>query len=121
MEWNFVSILMSALVFFFWFAAIWIFIGVLADIFRRDMSGWAKAGWIILIVLLPLLGVLIYIVSRPKMADIDDGMIMLGTSSRRGPAGYRPADEIAKAAQLYDQGKISADDYEHLKRQALAR
>ena len=44
-EWNFGDVLWGMLVFFFWFMAIWIFIGVFADIFRRnDISGWAKAG-----------------------------------------------------------------------------
>jgi uncharacterized membrane protein YhaH (DUF805 family) len=47
---------------FFW---IWIAVTVVVDVFRsHDLSGWAKAGWLVLIVLIPLLGVLIYIIAR---------------------------------------------------------
>ena len=59
-------------VFFFWFMAIWIFIQIFADIFhRRDLSGAAKAGWIILLIVLPFLGALIYMIVRPKMTEQD--------------------------------------------------
>ena len=55
-------------VFFFWFMLIWMFIMVFADIFRRkDLSGAAKAGWIVLIVILPLFGILIYLIARPSI------------------------------------------------------
>jgi len=107
-------------VFFFWFAVIWMFIGVFADILRRDMSGWAKAGWIILIVLLPFLGVLIYLIAMPRRArreaELSD---YWGPTPQRQAQEYRPADEIATAAQLHDQGRISAAEFETLKRQAL--
>ncbi len=64
------DILWGMLVFFFWFMAIWIFITVFADIFRRnDLSGWAKAGWIFLIFILPLFGILIYVIARPAMTS----------------------------------------------------
>jgi hypothetical protein len=60
------------LVFFFWFQALWIFIRVFADIFhRRDLSGAAKAGWILLLFVLPFLGALIYLAARPTMTDQD--------------------------------------------------
>lgn len=66
-EWTFGDFLWGMLVFFFWFMAIWIFIAVFADIFRRhDLSGWAKVGWILLIFILPFLGALIYIGTRPS-------------------------------------------------------
>ena len=59
-DWNLGTVLWAMLVFFFWFIFIWMFIGVFADIFRRnDIGGGAKAGWIILIVLVPFLGILI--------------------------------------------------------------
>jgi hypothetical protein len=106
-------------VFFFWFAVIWMFITVFADILRRDMSGWAKAGWIILIVLLPFLGILIYLIARPRTAPRDVELFDWDTSAQRRTQEYRPADEIATAAQLHDQGRISAAEFEFLKRQAL--
>jgi hypothetical protein len=67
-DWNLGDVFWTMLVFFFWFMAIWIFITIFADIFRRqDLSGGAKAGWIFLIFILPFLGALIYIVARPQM------------------------------------------------------
>ena len=71
-EWTFGSVLWAMVVFFFWFMLIWMFIGVFADIFRRnDLSGWAKAGWIFLICVMPFLGILIYMIARPKMTEQD--------------------------------------------------
>jgi uncharacterized membrane protein len=55
-EWTFGSVLWSMLAFLFWFVLIWMFIGVFADIFRRnDLSGRAKAGWILFVAVLPLM------------------------------------------------------------------
>ena len=59
--------LASMLAFFIAFAAFWIFIWIFVDVFRRDdLSGVAKAGWVLALVILPLLGSLIYIGVRPK-------------------------------------------------------
>ena len=124
MEWTFGTFLWWMLVFFFWFTVIWMFIAIFADILRRDMSGWAKAGWIILIVLLPFLGALIYLVARPKTAARDGQFVpgyqdvSYGTGSGGGGGA---ADEIAKAARLYDEGKITDEEFEILKQQALSR
>jgi hypothetical protein len=64
--------LWAMFVFFFWFQAIWIFIRVFADIFhRRDLSGGAKAGWILLLFVLPFFGALIYLIARPTMTEQD--------------------------------------------------
>jgi hypothetical protein len=68
-EWTFGDLLWGMVVFFFWFVIIWMFIRVFADIFtRHDIGGWAKAGWILLIVILPLIGILIYVIARPALA-----------------------------------------------------
>ena len=59
------------LVIYFFIIVIWMFIAVFADIFRRkNLSGWGKAGWIILIFIIPFLGILIYVVTRPHDADM---------------------------------------------------
>ena len=69
---TFNDLFASMIVFFFWFMAIWIFIAVFADIFRRnDIHGLAKAGWIFLIFIVPFFGALIYIIARPKMTAQD--------------------------------------------------
>ena len=114
--WDFGDILWSAIIFFFWFTIIWMFIAIFADIFRRDMSGWAKAGWIFFIIILPFLGMLVYVIARPKDEAV---MGMYGAPQQRQP-GYRAADEIAKAARLHDEGKITDAEYERIKELALS-
>jgi uncharacterized membrane protein len=72
--WTFGTFLWGMLAFFFWFAFIWMFIAAFADIFRRrDLSGLAKAGWILVIAILPLIGILIYVIARPSGGYIDYG------------------------------------------------
>ena len=75
-DYDFGSFLWTMFVFFFWFMLIWMFIMVFADIFRRkDLSGGAKAGWVLLIFILPFFGILIYLIARPKMTEQDKEMI----------------------------------------------
>ena len=69
MDWSFGMFLGSMFIAFIWVAVIWMFIGIFADIIRRDMSGWTKAGWIMLIVCLPFFGVLIYLIANPGAPD----------------------------------------------------
>ena len=119
-EWSFGSFLWATIVFFFWFIFIWMFITIFADIFRRDdLSGGAKAGWIILIVLVPFLGILIYMIARPKMTEQDKEMLAAAQEQRRRLQGYSAADEIAKLATLRDEGRITPEEYEAMKAKAL--
>jgi len=119
-DYSFGDFLWSMVVFFFWFMAIWIFITVFADIFRRnDIGGGAKAGWIFLIFILPFVGVLIYLIARPKMTQQDKEMMEKAQVVQQRVEGYSPAEEIAKLAKLRDDGTISAEEYEELKRRAM--
>ncbi len=118
-EWNIGDVFMSMVVFFFWFMAIWIFISIFGDIFHRnDISGGAKAGWILLIFLVPLVGALIYIAARPKMTKQDKDDLEKMQEMQRRMSGGSAADEIAKLAKLRDEGKITAEEYEDMKRKA---
>jgi hypothetical protein len=119
-ELSFGDLLWSMVVFFFWFMAIWIFITVFADIFRRnDLTGWAKAGWILLIFIVPFLGALIYMIARPKMTTQDRELLERSQEAKRRIEGYSAADEVAKLAKLRDAGEITAEEYEDLKRKAM--
>jgi len=119
-EWTFGSVLWAMIVFFFWFMLIWMFIGVFADIFRRnDLSGGAKAGWLLLIFIVPFFGILIYLIARPKMTEQDKEMMAAMQERERRVSGYSAADEVAKLAKLRDEGKITAEEYEQLKQQAM--
>ena len=119
-EWSSGSVLWAMIEFFFIFMLIWMFIGVFADIFRRnDLSGGAKALWILFIFVLPLLGILIYMIGRPKMTEQDKEMIMQAQEAQRRVEGYSAADEVAKLAKLRDEGKITAEEYEEQKKRAM--
>jgi hypothetical protein len=113
--------LWAMVAFFFWFMAIWIFIQIFADIFhRRDLSGAGKAGWIILLFVLPFLGALIYLIARPKMTEQDREDIQRMQAAQQRASGYSPAEEIEKLSKLRDSGEISAEEYERMKARALA-
>jgi len=92
-EYGFGDFLWTMLVFFFWFMLIWMFIMVFADILRRqDLSGGAKAGWILLIFILPLFGILIYLIARPSIVDARE---MSSAGQAQGAAGYAGPDHFA--------------------------
>jgi predicted membrane channel-forming protein YqfA (hemolysin III family) len=80
--------------FFFWFMLIWMFIMVFADIIRRkDLSGGGKAGWIVLIFILPLFGIVIYLIARPSVVDAREMSGSVG--QMQGSAGYASPDHFA--------------------------
>ncbi|HEY7073365.1 MAG TPA: SHOCT domain-containing protein [Acidimicrobiales bacterium] len=115
---------------FFLFMFIWIFIALISDIFRdHELSGWGKAGWILVLVILPLIGSLIYIIVRgPSMAErsakraaeaqarFDDYVRDAAASS---PAGGT-ADELTKLAGLRDAGTISEEEFQTMKARLVA-
>jgi len=117
---SFGDFLWGIVFFFFWVMYLWMFIAIFGDIFRRDdISGWLKAGWIFLIFFLPLIGILLYLVSRPKMTEQE--MAMMGAGAERGSGTTRSAsEEIDKAKKLLDSGAITADEFATLKKKALS-
>ena len=118
---TFNDIFASMIVFFFWFMAIWIFISIFADIFRRnDLTGLAKAGWIVVICIIPFIGALIYIIGRPKVTAQDVKYMARADAASKAAASVSPADELAKLQQLKDAGTITEAEFETLKQKALA-
>jgi hypothetical protein len=115
------DIFASMLWFFFLFMAIWIFIAIFGDIFRRtDIHGGAKAGWILLIFVLPFLGCLIYMIARPKVTPGDVQAMARAEAANKAVAGVSTADELAKLQQLKDAGTITAAEYDTLKAKTVA-
>jgi hypothetical protein len=127
-SYPFLNILWDMLIFFAWVIFIWIAITVLIDVFRRnDMSGWGKAAWTVLIVLLPWVGVLIYlIINHDGMAERRyreaataqaqfDQYVRTTAGGGGGAAG-----EIEKAKKLLDDGTISQADFDAIKAKALS-
>jgi len=69
-DYPFLDLFWTMMIFFFWVIWIWLLILVLSDNFRRrDHSGWAKAGWTLFVIFLPLLGVLVYMIARPPVDE----------------------------------------------------
>jgi hypothetical protein len=125
------QVLWSMLWFFLFFIWIWLLIVVFGDIFRsRDLSGWGKALWTIFIILLPYLGVFVYLIARGnKMQEraVSNAQeqeakfrqyVQDAAGSTGGSAGA--ADEIARLADLRDRGVISEDEFQQAKAKALS-
>ena len=101
--------------------AIWIFITIFGDIFRRnDLTGGMKAVWIIVLVILPFLGAIIYMVTRPKMTAQDLQLLTQAEAASKAAAAVSPADELAKLQQLRAAGVLSEEEFQSLKAKALA-
>jgi hypothetical protein len=114
------SIIWSMCVFFFWMIYIWIFISVFGDIFRRnDLSGGKKAMWTIFVIFLPLIGLLAYMIARPKMTEQDRQIMEQAAAQQKRAAGYSAAEEIAKAQALLASGAITQAEFDELKRKAM--
>jgi hypothetical protein len=128
-EYSLGDVLLSMLWFFLLVIWIWLLITVFVDIFRdHELSGWAKAAWVIFIIVLPFLGVLIYLIARgnsmternlaraaDQQAQFDNYVQTVATDGGGGSA-----DEIAKLHDLHDKGVLSDDEYAAAKAKALA-
>ena len=109
------------LMFYLFFMVIWMFISVFADIFRREnLTGWGKAGWIILLFILPFLGILIYVIVRPKNTEQDQRMMAEMQAQQARLQGGSSADDIAKAHDLLVKGAITQAEFDAIKAKALA-
>jgi Phospholipase_D-nuclease N-terminal len=107
--------------FFLWVLWFFLLFRVIMDIFRsRDLGGWGKAGWLVFVVVLPFLGVLVYVIARGgKMADRDAAQAQAQYEAAPARAAAHgngsTADELTKLAGLHDHGAISDADYERSK------
>ena len=126
-DYPFLDVFWTMIIFFCWVIWIWMVIGIFADIFsRRDVSGWAKAAWCVFIIVLPFLGVLIYLIANSNgMAERKMGQVQAQRAEfddyvKNVAASSGPAAEIDKAKQLLDSGAITQPEFEALKAKALA-
>jgi Phospholipase_D-nuclease N-terminal/Short C-terminal domain len=112
--------------FFIW---IWLLISVFGDIFRSDdMGGFAKAIWIIFVIVVPYFGVFIYLIARGKgMAERNVKAMQAQQDAQRayiqsvaGASTTSPGEEIARLTDLRDKGAITEDEFQSLKAKALA-
>jgi hypothetical protein len=126
-SYPFLDILWTTLIFFAWVLFIWIAITIFIDIFRRhDISGWAKAGWIILIVILPWIGILIYLIANHqgmaerRMKEVQASQQQFDDYVRATATSGGAADEIEKAKELLDKGTITQTEFDAIKAKALS-
>ena len=117
----------SVFIFFLWVIWIWILIWIFIDIFRsHDLSGWAKALWLLFILFIPLVGVLVYLIVRGgsmheravRQAQQEDQAAR--AYIREAAGSQSTADQLSKLADLRDRGVISADEFEREKAKILA-
>jgi len=126
-DYPFLDVLWTMLVFFAWVIWFWLLITVFGDLFRRhDISGFAKAMWMIFVIVLPYLGVFVYLIAESKgMAERNMQQAQAAQSQfddyvKNVAAESGPAGEIERAKQLLDSGAISQTEFDSLKAKALA-
>lgn len=124
---SFGEILLVALEIFFFVVWIWILITILSDLFRdHELSGWAKAAWVLFLVFIPFLTALIYLIARGE--GMRDRTIKAQADAKKHFDEYvreqahasSPADELHKLAELKDKGALSSEEFEQAKAKLLA-
>ena len=115
---NFLADVLSIFIFVLWF---WLLITVFGDLFRRhDISGWAKAIWVIALIIFPYLGILIYLITQHRgMAERQSQRVQEAREDMRHFIGYSVADELEKLERLKNSETISNDEYMRLRARAV--
>src|SRR6516164_7469855 len=122
---TFWQVVWTMFIFFLWVIWLWLLFTVFIDIFRNHQSsGFAKAGWSVFVIVLPFLGVFVYLLAEGKgMAERNVQRAQAQQAQMdtyvRSVAGAGSADEIAKAKGLLDSGAISQAEFDQLKAKAL--
>ena len=126
-DYPFLDVFWTMILFFCWVIWIWMLVVILTDVFRRrDTSGWGKAAWCVFLIVLPFLGVLVYLIAnhdgmaertaheaKANREQFDD--YVRNVASESGPA-----TEIERAKGLLDSGAITQAEFDAIKAKALA-
>jgi hypothetical protein len=124
-DYPFLDVLWTMIIFFAWVAWIWIAITIFIDIFRRhDIGGWHKAAWVVFVIVLPFLGVLVYLIAQHEgMRERSEKQARAQQEAFdqyvRETAGGSAA-EIAKAKEMLDAGTITQAEFQAIKAKALS-
>ncbi|MDX3733231.1 SHOCT domain-containing protein [Streptomyces caniscabiei] len=130
-DYPLLSVFWSMLLLFLWIMWFVLLFRVVVDIFRDDdMSGWAKAGWLVLTILLPFLGVFVYVVARGKnmgrrevaqaraqQAAFDD---YIRQTAKGGEGRSTSVDELARLSEIRSRGDITDDEFRRAKELVLS-
>ncbi|MEU2233795.1 SHOCT domain-containing protein [Streptomyces vietnamensis] len=131
-DYPLLDLFLTMLWFFLWIMWLFLLFKVITDIFRdHSLSGWGKAGWLIFCILLPYLGVLVYVIARGKSMgrrDIQQAReseaafqeYIRKTAGTQGGGGPSATDELARLADLKDKGAITAEEFEKAKAKVLS-
>lgn len=125
-DYPFLEIVGTMIVFFAWICWIWIVVTVLMDLFRRhDISGWGKAAWVVLVIIIPFIGVLFYLGAQghhmaERNAELAKAQKSEFDSYVRDAAGVDAPAQIAKGKELLDSGAITQAEFDQLKQKALS-
>jgi len=126
-EYPFLSVMWTLLVIFAWVIWFWLLIVIFADLFRRpDVSGWGKAAWVVFLIVLPFLGVLVYLISQStgmterRTKDAQTAQAQFDQYVRSVGASGSPASQIGKAKELLDTGSITQQEFDEIKRRTIA-
>jgi len=126
-EYPLLNLLWTMLIFFAFVIWLWILFTVVVDLFRRDdTSGWGKALWLFFLIILPYLGVFIYLITQHKgmternIAQRKEAESQFADYVKSVAPAADPAEQIAKGKELLDTGAITQAEFDELKRKALA-
>jgi Phospholipase_D-nuclease N-terminal len=128
LAYSFGQVMWSMFVFFAWILFFWLLFTVFGDLFsRHDISGWAKAGWSVLVICLPYLGIFVYLISQGKgmgerrAKEAQAAQSQMDTYIRSvASTGDSATDQIARGKELLDTGAITQAEFDQLKAKALA-
>ncbi len=126
-SYPFLNVLWDILIIFAWIIYIWLAITVFIDLFRRhDISGWAKAAWVIFVVIIPWIGVLAYLIvyhdgmAERSQKETQAAQAQFDQYVRQTAGTGGPASEIETAKKLLDSGAITQAEFEAIKAKALS-
>ena len=127
MDWSFLDVFWAMCIFFAWVFWFWLLITVFSDLFRRhDVSGGMKVLWTVFVIVLPFLGVFVYLISQGtamaerRAADVQAAQSQFDAQVRAAAGTGGPAAEIEAAKKLLDSGAISQSEFDAMKSKALS-
>ncbi|NEB37528.1 SHOCT domain-containing protein [Streptomyces sp. SID14515] len=132
-DYPLLNLFLTMLYLFLWVMWFFLLFKVVTDLFRdHSLNGWAKAGWLVFVILLPYLGVLVYLIVRGRsMHERDEKLakdseaafrkyVQDAAASQGGSGGSGHVNDLAKLAELKDKGALNAEEYERAKAKLLA-
>lgn len=125
-DYPLLDVIWTTFVIFLWILWFFLLFKIITDIFRSDDNGWVKAAWIVFVIILPFLGVLVYVIARGKSMTMRDM-----ERAQQNEAAFRayvrtaaqeekgPAEQLAALASLHDKGVLNDEEFQRAKEKLL--